>query len=266
MDIKSLKRGGASRLDRWRAILQSDLRRNPDIQVGFGPPRFLPGSVRVGLHILFVPCLLALLALLAAGTGLDRAVSDFFFDSSTSRFRGQDSFALELIGHQAARAFLWIVWIGVVVATFAVHHARLRPEMHTALYATLLAMALGPIVVFLLKGITSHQCPWSLRSYGGFADYSSHWFVAKAEAGRCFPSGHAAGGFSLIAIYFLGRAIGSNLLQRVGLIAALALGTAFSAVRVAQGAHFLSHNLWSAAIDWLVAALVFAPLLARKRS
>jgi len=28
-------------------------------------------------------------------------------------------------------------------------------------------------------------------------------------------------------------------------------------VRIAQGAHFLSHNLWSAALCWGLAALVF---------
>jgi membrane-associated PAP2 superfamily phosphatase len=252
MKFKSTKRGvGASKLDRYPA--------------GSGSSQFLTGSRYVGWHAFFVPCLLALLAFLAASTGLDRAVSDFFFDSANSRFPGQDSFALELFGHQVARALVWIVWIGLVVATFAVHQARFGPGMYTALCATLLAMALGPTIVFLLKGFTGHQCPWSLKSYGGFAEYSPHWFVARAEAGRCFPSGHAAGGFSLIALYFLGGAIGSTLLQRIGLIAALALGTACSAVRVVQGAQFLSHNLWSAAIDWMVAALVFAPLLAKKR-
>jgi membrane-associated PAP2 superfamily phosphatase len=29
----------------------------------------------------------------------------------------------------------------------------------------------------------------------------------------------------------------------------------FSAIRMAQGAHFLSHNLWAAAICWFIAAL-----------
>lgn len=47
----------------------------------------------------------------------------------------------------------------------------------------------------------------------------------------------------------------------MGLGPALVAGSLFSVVRMAQGAHFLSHNLWSAAIDWWVAALVFSPLL-----
>lgn len=227
---------------------------------------YSPALGYIGLHVIFIPLALALLALLAARTGFDRAASDFFFDSATSHFPAQNWFALELIGHQAARALVSIVWIALLAAAFAVHHARVQPGLSTALCAALLAMALGPALVFLLKGVTGHQCPWSLKIYGGFAEYSAHWFVAKANAGRCFPSGHAAGGFSLIALYFLGAAIGNPLLRRVGLIAALTLGTAFSAVRVAQGAQFVSHNLWSAAIDWMAAALVFAPLLAGRRA
>ena len=73
-------------------------------------------------------------------------------------------------------------------------------------------------------------------------------------------------GFALIALYFLGRALGRPRIARIGLTGAIVVGFALSAVRVAQGAHFISHNLWAAAIDWFAAALVFTPLLARKRT
>lgn len=32
----------------------------------------------------------------------------------------------------------------------------------------------------------------------------------------------------------------------------MTLGTLFSLVRMLQGAHFLSHNLWTAALCWLI--------------
>ena len=115
-----------------------------------------------------------------------------------------------------------------------------------------------------LMDISAFHCPWDLKSFGGFADYGSGWFVSPVQAGRCFPSGHAAGGFSLVALMFAGIAADHTRLRTIGLVAALCAGTAFSVVRIAQGAHFLSHNLWSAAIDWCAAALVFAPLLAHQ--
>jgi membrane-associated PAP2 superfamily phosphatase len=37
----------------------------------------------------------------------------------------------------------------------------------------------------------------------------------------------------------------------------------FSLVRILQGAHFLSQTLWSAVVMWLLASVIFYPLIAR---
>jgi hypothetical protein len=52
--------------------------------------------------------------------------------------------------------------------------------------------------------------------------------------------------------------------MRIGFAIALTTGIVFSLVRVVQGAHFLSHALWAASIDWLCAALVLTPSLGRQ--
>lgn len=221
-----------------------------------------PGHV--GLHAAAIPLALALLAWLAASTGFDQSVSDLFYDASLARFPAHDSFWLELLGHRIAKDAIWIVAIGLLAAAIGVGRLRQTPVERRAIWIALLAMALGPTIVYLLKHTTGHHCPWDLKTYGGFAEYNFDWFVAAADAGRCFPSGHSSAGYSLITLYFLGHAIDRPRLARNGLIAAVVVGTAFGAVRVAQGAHFISHNLWSAAIDWCAAALVFTPLLWRK--
>ena len=214
----------------------------------------------------FVPLALVLLAWLASYSGLDRTVTDFFYDAELARFPAHDSYWLELIGHRAAKFSIWVIAIGTLAATFATERIRHNSHEKLALLIAVLAMAVGPMMVSALKYSTSHHCPWDLRAYGGFADVSRDWFVAAADAGRCFPSGHASAGFALISLYFLGHAIDRPRVARAGFIAAIVVGTGFSAVRVIQGAHFVSHNLWAAAIDWFAAALVFTPLLARKRA
>lgn len=222
----------------------------------------LPGHVWV--HVASIPLALALLAWSAASTGFDQTVSDLFYDASVARFPAHDSFWLELLGHRIAKDAIWIVAIGLLAAAIGVGRFRQTPVERRAIWIALLAMALGPTIVYVLKHTTGHHCPWDLKTYGGFADYNFDWFVTAADAGRCFPSGHSSAGYSLITLYFLGHAIDRPRLARNGLIAAIVVGTAFGAVRVAQGAHFISHNLWSAAIDWCAAALVFTPLLWRK--
>ncbi|RZL10250.1 MAG: phosphatase PAP2 family protein [Rubrivivax sp.] len=213
------------------------------------------------------PVALAALAIWLRHSGWDDRISALFFDVQSQHFMaGREGWA-EWLGHRVAKSVVLTAWLLVLAAALAAGlpawpaaWSRYRP----VLWATALAMGLGPAVVAGLKDINSHACPWSLTGFGGTATYSAHWFVPLADAGRCFPGGHAAGGFSLIAVMFAGRALQWRALERRGLWLALGVGSLFSLVRLAQGAHFMSHNLWSAAIDWWVAALVFSPLLLRR--
>jgi len=213
--------------------------------------------------VVAIPSAFALLAWTASSSGFDRTISDVFYDASLREFPAHHNFWLELFGHRVAKAAIWIVALAVLVAAVVAPRIWPRKDQQRALWVALPAMGVGPAIVYLLKQTTGQHCPWDLKAYGGFADATSKWFVASVDAGHCFPSGHASAGYALIALAFLGTAMGRPRLAYGGLAAAVLVGAAFSAVRVAQGAHFVSHNLWSAAIDWSAAALVFTPLLKR---
>ena len=45
---------------------------------------------------------------------------------------------------------------------------------------------------------------------------------------------------------------------------ALTLGCVLSLGRMLQGAHFLSHNLWTLLLDWLIAVVGYRVLLYRR--
>lgn len=217
------------------------------------------------LHGLLLPLLLAGGALLLRASGLDARLSSAFYDAKSHGFLIDNSGWVEVIGHRVGRQLVSAVLLLLVAAALASHAVRALVPHRAVLWTTVLAMALGPALVTVLKDINTHACPWSLKDYGGTADYTARWFVPRAAAGRCFPGGHAAGGFSLFALAFAGQALRLPRLRRWGLVLGFAMGGAFSLLRVAQGAHFMSHNLWSAALDLCIAALVFAPLLLGRR-
>jgi len=213
------------------------------------------------LHAAVIPACIVLIALIARASGLDDHLATAFFDAATAGFPARQSVLLETLGHRVAKSAVWGLWL--LLLTLAVA-ASFVPRLHGLrglLWAVVAAMGAGPALVVVLKGLNSYRCPWDLAQFGGYAQATSGWFVARGEAGQCFPSGHAAGGFALIALFFAGVVLGRPVIARIGLLAAVTAGGLFSAVRMAQGAHFLSHNLWAAAIDWAVAALIFAPLL-----
>ncbi len=217
----------------------------------------MPRGVTLRTHVVLIPGLLALAALLAHGSGVDQAVTGWFFDPATAGFPARRSALLELLGHRLPNAL--VVALFAVLAGMGILATWWQPLQRYArlLLTTAAALAAGPMLVVVLKSVTTPRCPWSLVQYGGLEQARPFWFTSPADAGSCFPGGHAAGGFALVAIYFAGMVTGNRRLEWSGLILVLLAGTGFSLVRIAQGAHFVSHNLWSAASCWALAALVF---------
>ena len=218
-----------------------------------------------GISMLFVAA-----ALILRDSGWDLRIEDLFYDPLKHGFWLRHSAWLELLGHQ----LLLVVPIGIGllagIGVLAAPHLKALRPWRPVLWALLASISIGPLLIGILKQFTAAHCPWDVVRYGGYADYVTHWFASsRAEAGRCLPNSHAGAGFSLVALYFAGWAAGRPGWRWSGLAIGLAAGLLFGFVRTAQGAHFASHSLWSAAIDWLIASLVFVPLicvLTRKQS
>jgi membrane-associated PAP2 superfamily phosphatase len=238
-------------------------------------PLLAPQPARVGarsyiaVQLVIVPCLIGLLAWWCQHSTLDMFLSRLFVDPASHGFPWRDSVLLEVLGHQAARGLPVMVGgiaLSAGLAGFAVSQlSSWRP----ILLATGAAMILGPLAVNILKGMTTQHCPIDLQAFGGIVDHAASlagpfWAAPSQSAGHCLPSGHAAGGYALLALYFAGWAAGPSSWRWRGLAIGIGAGLAFSIVRVAQGAHFASATLWSAAIGWAICAALFMPLLCRR--
>ncbi len=119
-----------------------------------------------------------------------------------------------------------------------------------------LQLALTPLIaglsVTLFKAFSLTSCPWDLHEFGGVARYWSHWnFLPDGGSGRCFPGGHAAHGFAMLAGYFVFRHANPTLAKR-WLWSALLAGLLLGLAQQWRGAHFMSHTLWAAWLCWLL--------------
>jgi len=193
----------------------------------------------------FLPLLaFALLAVLSEATGLDGRLSDAWYDPARG-FSFKHSWWAEDLIHDAGRAFVALAGASaVLVWALSFRVPRLLPWRRPALYL-FAAIALSTGAVAGLKALSGRPCPWDLERYGG-----------GGSGGGCFPSAHAATGYSLMALYFALRDF-SPRLARAGLLLGLGLGTLFGFGQIVRGAHFQSHNLWSAALCWAVAAALY---------
>jgi lipid A 4'-phosphatase len=99
--------------------------------------------------------------------------------------------------------------------------------------------------------------------FGGSADYTAPLALADACASNCsFVSGHAAVAFWLTAYAF----IVPREMRGPALVLGLLIGIAVGAIRVMQGAHFVSDIVYAGAIVLTVNALLARLILADKNN
>ncbi|MFL6533693.1 MAG: phosphatase PAP2 family protein [Pseudomonas sp.] len=213
-------------------------------------PASRPLNVPVALGI---PAVVAVILVLLELTTLDMDLARLFYNSAEGGFIGRHSFFLEDILHdrakQAVIGFSLLAVLGFIASFFI---ARLKP-FKRELGCLVLSLALATAFVTPLKAVTAVQCPWSLKEFGGKETYSELLSPRPAtdKPGRCWPGGHAATGFTLFALFFVLRDRRPRLACQ-SLIFAFSLGTVFSVGRMMQGAHFFSHNVWTAVFCWLI--------------
>ncbi|MEK1834034.1 phosphatase PAP2 family protein [Pseudomonas sp. NPDC089918] len=200
-----------------------------------------------------VPAIAAITLLLLELTSLDMDLAKLFYDPVAGAFIGRHSYFLEDILHDRAKqvviAFSVFAILGFIGAFFM---DRLKP-FKRELGCLVLSLALATSFVTPVKAVTAVQCPWSLEQFGGHETYSELLSPRPHtdKPGRCWPGGHAATGFTLFALFFVLRDRRPRL-ARKAFVLAFALGSVFSISRMMQGAHFFSHNVWTAIFCWLI--------------
>lgn len=135
--------------------------------------------------------------------------------------------------------------------------ARWLPRVapHTrGMRIVLLSLILVPTCVGALKDTTNVACPRDVEAFGGTLPYVG---VLRAypedrrpsSRQRCFPGGHASGGFALMSLYFL---FGAPRARRRALGWALVAGWTIGTYKMVIGDHYFSHTLVSMLLAWLV--------------
>jgi membrane-associated PAP2 superfamily phosphatase len=200
-----------------------------------------------------------LLAGVFAATSIDRLIAHaLFFDSIDMRWIGAQSWWLNQFLHTGGRWFIRAIVaaaLALLIATWLRHDLRWvrRPAAYFVL-ATVLSIG----IVGLLKVTTNVHCPWDLAEFGGkfaFVELFAHR-PQGVHPGQCFPAAHASSGYALLALYFVFRERNA-LLARLGLALGIAGGLIFGIAQQARGAHFVSHDLWSVFLVWMISLTIY---------
>ena len=214
--------------------------------------------------VLGIPLACAAALILLELTDLDMYLARLAYDPADGGFVGRHSYFLENILHDRAKQF--VIGLGLLSLLMFSASLVMRPLMRfrRELGCLVLSMALATSFVTPMKAFTAVQCPWSLSQFGGSETYSELLSPRPPtdKPGRCWPGGHAATGFTLFALFFILRDRRPRM-ARYAFAFAFSLGTVFSVGRMLQGAHFFSHNVWTAVFCWLICLGCYYGLLYR---
>ena len=199
-------------------------------------------------------------AIIFGDTPLDEYIARaMFFDSASAQWIGGHSWLINEVLHTGGR---WAIRAIVAIALTFLAATLLKPDWRAlrrpAAFFTL-SVLLSWGVVGLLKNLTNVDCPWDLVPFGGRFPYVE-LFADRPDAlrgGHCFPAAHASSGYALLALYFVFRDRHARL-AKLGLALGLLTGLMFGLAQQARGAHFVSHDVWSAFLVWTVTLSVYA--------
>lgn len=192
-------------------------------------------------------------------TGVDLWVQDHVYDFTTQAWIVDGNAPLpRLLFYDGPK--LGIILFGVSLIVLALGPARWRAWLarrgvsRRDLGVVIAVLASVPALIGAGKAVTNIFCPSEIRRYGGDVPY-----VRLCEAyptddrpvrrGRCFPAGHASGGFALMALAQFARKRRGRL---IGLAIGLAVGGTMSAYQTLKGAHYLSHSLVTLLVAWII--------------
>lgn len=202
-------------------------------------------------------------------SGTDLYLSELIYYPA-QQWQFKQSWLLNSVIHHGGRDVIGLVvvfMLGVALRSFLPRYRQhiYNPVYRYVAFATIMSM----VAVSMLKQLTTLPCPWDLFLFGGERTniLLERAFSTSLPIGHCFPSGHASGGFALFSLYFAARAISSirqqtgtiidsGLTQNKWLLPGMLTGIIFGVAQQMRGAHFLSHDVASAAVCWLVCGML----------
>ena len=188
-------------------------------------------------------------------TNLDVALQDHFYDFTRQRWLVDATDPLwRAIFYHGPKYVIILIAVGVLALTLGPEKWRGRGGFaRRDLWVALLTLVTVPVLAGVGKDTTNTFCPAETRRYGGDVPYVKLCEPYPADdrparKGRCFPAGHASGGFALLGLMWLRR---TKAWKYGGLALGLGVGWWMGGYQMLKGAHYLSHTLTTMLVAWI---------------
>ena len=191
---------------------------------------------------------------------IDIKVQDNFFNLSTGQWildRNLEPY--KFLFYDGIKKLLILFALLMLLILIFLRKKKVVIAYKKGLIIVILSAIFIPNIAGELKKITNMPCPKNEIHYGGVYPSTKVWehypkeFKQPSSSIRCFPAGHASGGFALLSLFFLFKTRRNKILAIVG---ALTVGWSMGLYKMLIGGHFLSHTVITMILAWLIILIV----------
>lgn len=206
-------------------------------------------------QIIFTSILLILSVLFFSYSDIDIVIQDKLFDIQTHTWLlDRDLQPYKFIFYDGIKKFLIILAISFLIALIFFKNKKIISSRKKAILTIILSAILVPLIVGGLKRYTNMPCPKNEIHYGGKYIKTKVWekYPPKYQAMKkikCWPAGHASGGFALLSLVFLFK---SKRAKIITVISTLSIAWSMGIYKMLIGDHFFSHTVITMLIAWLI--------------
>lgn len=219
------------------------------------------------LKLFFSLAILLLLLIIIHYSNFDLKFQAFFYNNLTSSwFVDRDDQLIKFIFYRFPKYLLMVYGVLMIIWGIKLRIYSENTLLEKKLLFLVLSLIFVPLIIATLKHYSPIYCPNHIKEFGGWAEHISPINLFKSEnfsfhTGKCFPAGHASGGFALISLSFVMPNRRSN---SWALFFAIILGWIMGLYQIAKGAHYFSDTLVSMILSYLICLSLYNIIFRKK--
>ena len=211
-------------------------------------------------HILITSLCLFFTIILFELTPIDIIVQNYFFNFDTSSWIWDNKEPIsKFLFYDGIKKTLILFVFLILCSLIFFRNKEIIKTYKKGLVIVLLSAIIIPVTIGALKATTNMPCPKNIEYFGGsYPDVklfdSYHIAFVQNKKIKCWPAGHASGGFALLSLFFLFK---KRIHQIYALSFALTVGWSMGTYKMLIGDHFLSHTIITMLIAWLLILIIY---------
>jgi len=191
---------------------------------------------------------------------IDAEVQSWLFNSGSQTWMiNRNDQVLDLVFYSGIKTLFVVSILFLLFSLIFLRRFNWVKNNTKALTIVVLSSFIVPLTVGVLKDATNMPCPNQLIAYGGDYEHIGLFEQLTEQqqrpATKCYPAGHASGGFSLLALLFL---VTISRSKKIVLTLVMVVGWSTAGYKMAIGDHFLGHSVVTMVLAWLIILLIVA--------